>query len=81
MKKRTRKRLVGACYCFLTAAFIVSFLWAQGALVLAKQGEAYATGYAFCAYQNPIQPLQERTGNTQPIWATPLGETWLMKEY
>jgi len=85
-----RKALLYIGCCFLVAVFVVGFMWAHGAHTLtvlvikdAEKQRIFLAGYAAgaCMQAAPLPPLQEKTGITQPIWATPIGETWLMKEY
>lgn len=62
MKKNTRKRLAAVGYCFLTAAFLAGFLWAQGAHILSNQARIFLNGYVTCVKQGQTQlTLPERT--------------------
>jgi len=83
MKKRTRQRWGKVGYCFLAAAFVVMFIWSRAAMNLSIQEQSFLNGYVTCVKhaEQLRTPLKEQTGITQPIWATPLGETWPMKEY
>jgi len=83
MKKRTRQRWGKVGYCFLTAAFIVGFLWAHKALMLAEQEQLFLNGYVTCVKHGEQlkAPLYDKMSIAPPQQAKPIGEPWPMNEY